>query len=87
MLAIVIGVALLAVSACGVTACLGGARTQNYQYPTPAGSSTITVYANADPYVTPLANPVTVQPCSTINPATGVSYCTQQTYKVSLTVQ
>jgi len=88
----IVGVALIAVIATGLTAC-GTAVV----YPTPAGTSTITVIANSDPFAlnsngTP--NTGTTQPCGgTIvgsNPSQGNpadAPCTQSTFQVSLTVK
>jgi len=91
MLAMLIATALLALSVSGVMACGGGVK-----YSTPAGSSTITVIANADPYTlnqdgTP--NTGVTQPCGIVpgsTPPTGsptLQPCTQQTYQVLLTIQ
>jgi sugar lactone lactonase YvrE len=89
---LIVGVALIAVIATGLTAC-GTAVV----YPTPAGTSTITVIANSDPFAlnsngTP--NTGTTQPCGgTIvgsNPPQGNpadAPCTQSTFQVSLTVK
>ena len=80
---ILIAIALLAFSASGILACGGGA-----QFKTPAGTTTITVVANADPYLAPPpASTVTVQPC-VANTTTGApSPCSQNTFQISLTVQ
>jgi sugar lactone lactonase YvrE len=78
-----IGAALLAVSASGLMACSNG-----IQYATPAGTSTVTVYASADPYAT--GSTTETQAC--VNPTTNVTGptqgpCTQQSFQASLTVQ
>jgi sugar lactone lactonase YvrE len=80
----VIGAALLAISASGLMACNSGIAFQ-----TPAGTSTITVIASADPYLNP--STPTTQPCG-INPTTKqedptLAPCSQQTYSISLTAQ
>ena len=86
-----IGMALLAVSATGLMACNNG-----IQYATPAGSSTVTVYANSDPFVVSggSVNTSETQPCGATvpgsNPAQGnptVLPCAQATFQVSLTVK
>jgi hypothetical protein len=89
----IVGVALIAVITSGLTACGTGV----VPYATPAGTSTITVIANSDPFAlnsngTP--NTGTTQPCGgTIvgsNPPQGnpaVAPCTQTTFQVSLTVK
>jgi len=90
--AMLIGMALLAVSAGGIMACAGSVHT--LPNATPTGSSTIIVYANADPYLAPPSastSDPTVQPCG-IDPKTGVASsnqapCSQNTYLISLTVQ
>jgi sugar lactone lactonase YvrE len=85
-LSMLIAIVLLAFSASGILACGGGA-----QFKTPVGTTTITVYANADPYLAPPpASTVTVQPC--VDPVTGAQGstqgpCSQNTFQVSLTVQ
>jgi sugar lactone lactonase YvrE len=81
-----VAIVLLAFSASGILACGGGA-----QFKTPAGTTTITVLANSDPYLAPPpANTVTVQPC--VDPVSGAQGptqgpCTQNTFQISLTVQ
>jgi sugar lactone lactonase YvrE len=81
-----IGIVLLGVSACGLMACNNGV-----QYVTPAGTSTVTVYADADPYAS--GSTTATQPCGTIpgsNPPMGspaLAPCSQQVYQISLTVQ
>jgi sugar lactone lactonase YvrE len=87
-----IGMALLAVSATGLMACNGG-----NPYTTPAGASTVTVYADSDPFVIKSNGTVdttTTQPCGgTVagsNPAQGNpadAPCAQATFQVSLTVK
>jgi hypothetical protein len=89
----IVGVALIAVIATGLTACGTGV----VPYATPAGTSTITVIANSDPFAlnsngTP--NTGTTQPCGgTIagsNPPQGNpadAPCAQATFQVSLTVK
>jgi hypothetical protein len=71
-----IGMALLLVSASGLMACNSGVQSV-----TPRGTSTITVVANIDPYVTPMVNPPKTQPCGAEGP------CSQQTFQISVTVQ
>jgi sugar lactone lactonase YvrE len=81
-----VAMVLLAFSASGILACGGGAK-----FTTPAGTTKITVWASADPYLAPPpANTVTVQPC--VNPVTGAQGptqgpCSQNTYQITLTVQ
>jgi hypothetical protein len=92
-IAMLIGVVLLATAASGLMACNSGAR---YAYPTPAGTSTITVHADADPFATPptASNPIPpTQPCGgqvgVLNPPQGnpASFpCSQTTFQISLTV-
>jgi hypothetical protein len=86
-----IGMALLAVSATGLMACNSG-----IPYATPAGTSTITVYANSDPFAlnsNGTINNQETQPCGTIpgsNPPTGgpkQAPCAQASFQVSLTVK
>jgi sugar lactone lactonase YvrE len=87
-----IGGGLLAVSASGLMACSNGA-----QFTTPSGTSTITVYANSDPFAlntNGTVNPAETQPCGgTIpgsNPPQGnptVAPCAQATFQISLTVK
>jgi sugar lactone lactonase YvrE len=78
-----IGVVLFAVATSGVLACSNGVS-----YATPTGSSTITVVASADPYLSVSSG--TTQPC--VNSTTGATGptqgpCTQQTFQIGLTVQ
>jgi sugar lactone lactonase YvrE len=88
--AMLIGMVLLAVSTTGLVAC----NSNGIQYRTPAGGSTITVYASADPF-TALPSQATptpaTQPCvSTANPPVygpTEGPCTQQSFQISLTVQ
>lgn len=86
-----IGMVLLAVSTSGLMACNNGV-----QFPTPAGSSTITVVASSDPYAlnsNGSVNTTETQPCGIIpgsNPPTGsptLAPCTQPTFQIALTVQ
>jgi sugar lactone lactonase YvrE len=84
-----VGTVLLAVSASGLMACNSGV-----QFATPAGTSTVTVYASADPFTTPptASTPTpTTQPCVSTStpPVYGPTQgpCSQQTYQISLTVQ
>jgi hypothetical protein len=77
---------LLAASATGLTACSSTAANL-----TPTGTSTVTVYANADPYqsgsttATQSCGTATVGGVTTASPA--LTPCSQQSFKVSLTVQ
>jgi hypothetical protein len=87
---LLIGAALLAVSASALVACNNG----GVQFATPKGTSTITVVASVDPYVTPLASPPVTQPCVTTsgNPPVSVygptqGPCSQQTFQLTLQVQ
>lgn len=77
-----IGMALLAVSAAGLTACTGA-----NPYITPAGTSTITVYASSDPFVVTnnAVNTGETQPCGSGNPANAP--CAQATFQISVTVK
>jgi hypothetical protein len=87
-----IGMALLAVSATGLMACNGG-----NPYATPAGTSTITVYANSDPFAlnsNGTVNNNQTQTCGgTVagsNPPQGNpadAPCAQATFQISLTVK
>lgn len=86
-----IGMVLLAVSASGLMACNNGV-----QFPTPAGSSTITVIASSDPYAlnsNGSVNTGETQPCGIIpgsNPpaeSPTLAPCTQPTFQIALTVQ
>jgi sugar lactone lactonase YvrE len=77
-----VGVVLLALSASGLLACTSAA------YSTPTGTTTVTVLAYADPYVT---GSTTTQPCG-VNTTTKLADptlapCSVKTYQVSLTVQ
>jgi sugar lactone lactonase YvrE len=77
------GVVLLAISAAGLTAC----SSSNIQFATPKGTSTVKVYAYADPYK---ANSTTTQACgaNASGVATpGLAPCSMTTYQISLTVQ
>lgn len=81
-----IAVLLLAGSAAGLMAC------SSTTYVTPAGTSTVTVYADSDPYVVSSSgavNPQASQPCGSTDPTSGAAYapCVQQTFQVSLTVE
>jgi hypothetical protein len=88
-LTMLIGMVLLGVSASGLMACNNGV-----QYLTPAGTSTITVYGNSDPFVVTngTVNPIETQPCGTAagsNPPQGIptgAPCAQATFQISLTV-
>jgi sugar lactone lactonase YvrE len=86
-----IGMVLLAVSASGLMACNNGV-----QFPTPPGSSTITVVASSDPFAlnsNGSANTGETQPCGIVsgsNPPTEsptLAPCTQPTFQIALTVQ
>jgi sugar lactone lactonase YvrE len=78
--------ALLAASAFTLTACSSGVR-----FATPAGTSTVTIYASADPFTS--GSTSTTQACGIIpgsNPATAspaLAPCSQQTFLIDLTVQ
>jgi hypothetical protein len=80
------GLILLAGAATGLMACNSGIA-----FATPAGTSTVTVYASADPYLSVANN--TTQSCGIIpgsTPPTAspkLAPCSQQTFQVSLTVQ
>ena len=85
-LALLIGGALLAVSAVGVMACAGSVHS--IPNSTPSGSSKITVVAYSDPYLSVSKN--TTQACglnSAGNSDPTVSPCSKSTFQVSLTVQ
>jgi len=88
MVAMVIGAALLGVSASGLVACTSGPS-----YKTPAGTSTITVVASADPFTTPPSSSNTTpptQPCGTNSsgvPSPSLAPCTQPTFQITLMVQ
>lgn len=87
-----VGMALLAVSATGLMACNSGTA-----YSTPAGTSTVTVYANSDPFAlnsNGTVNNQQTQPCGgTVagsNPPQGNpadAPCAQATFQISLTVK
>jgi hypothetical protein len=87
-----VGMALLAVSATGLMACNSGVS-----YSTPAGTSTVTVYANSDPFAlnsNGTVNTSDTQPCGGIvagsNPPQGNpadAPCAQATFQISLTVK
>lgn len=77
-----LGVALFGIAASGLTACGG------IQYTTPTGTSTVTVIASADPYASGSTN--TTQGCGVDSSGVAspaLAPCSQQTFKVSLTVQ
>ena len=78
-----IGAVLLAVAASGLMACNTGIA-----YPTPSGTSTITVIADSDPFVVSngTVNTGETQTCSgtVANPSAP---CAQATFQVSLTVK
>jgi sugar lactone lactonase YvrE len=88
--AMLIGMVLLAVSASGLVAC----NSNGIQYRTPTGTSTITVYASADPF-TALPSESTPTPATQtcVSTSTPAVYgptegpCTQQSFQISLTVQ
>ncbi len=76
------GIALLTVVASGLTACT------SMQYSTPTGTSTVTVVGSADPYAS--GSTSTTAACGTNSAGVespALSPCSQQTFKVSLTVQ
>jgi hypothetical protein len=77
--ALLIGAALLAVSASGLMACNTGVK-----YTTPTGKSTITVVASTDPYVSPVASPPVTQPCGG---SPKLAPCSQPTFQITLTVE
>ena len=90
-LTVLIGAALLAVSASGLMACNNGA-----QFATPSGTSTITVYAYSDPFVVSggTINQGETQPCggqvTGTNPPQGDPTqlpCQKATFQISLTVK
>ncbi len=91
-----IAVALLGISASGLMACNTGVpATSTSPYATPAGTTTITVYASADPFTTaPTSSTPTppTQPCGIIpgsNPPTAspaLAPCSQKAYQISVTV-
>jgi len=77
------GIALLAIAASGLSAC-----SDNMKYITPTGTSTVTVIASADPFAS--GSTSTVSACGTSSAGVespALSPCSQQTFKVSLTVQ
>jgi sugar lactone lactonase YvrE len=76
LLCILIGGAALGITCSGIMACGSGV-----QFLTPAGTSTITVVASADPYTS--GSTSTTQPCSA-----GPSQppCSQPTFQIKLTV-
>jgi sugar lactone lactonase YvrE len=85
------GLALLAVSASGLMACSNGA-----QFGTPSGTSTVTVYADSDPFAVAngVVNQGQTQPCGgTVagsNPPQGDPTqlpCQRATFQISLTVK
>jgi sugar lactone lactonase YvrE len=80
----IIGAALLAVSATGLMACNSGIA-----YPTPAGASTITVIANSDPFAVKSdgTTDTTVTQACTGTVAIPATPCAQATFQVSLTVK
>lgn len=77
-IATALGLVLLAIATMGLGACSSSVGPV-----TPAGTSTITVYAITDPFAVPLASPPVGQACAT--PATAP--CTQQAFQVAVTVQ
>jgi sugar lactone lactonase YvrE len=82
-----IGMALLGLSATGLMACNNGIANA-----TPAGTSNVTVYAYSDPYVVSSGTPNQgeTQPCgpaSGSNPPQTQLPCQRATFQVSLTVQ
>lgn len=74
-----IAAVLLAGSASGLLACSSGAS-----FVTPSGTSTVTVYASADPYATSADD--TTKPCGVTGDPTSAP-CSQQSFQVSLTVK
>jgi sugar lactone lactonase YvrE len=81
-IAMTAGMLLLAVSGCGMLACNSG----GVQYATPAGTSTITVIANADPFVSGATS--TTQACGTEKTAeNALAPCSKNTYQITLTVK
>jgi hypothetical protein len=86
-----IGVVLLAISASGLMACSNGA-----QFGTPSGASTITVYADSDPFAfkNGSVDPTETQPCGGQVPGTNPPQgdptqlpCQRATFQISLTVK
>jgi sugar lactone lactonase YvrE len=79
-----IGAALLAISASGLMACNSGVA-----FKTPAGTSTITVIASSDPFTS--GSTSSTQPCGvnskTNLPDPTLAPCSQQTFQFFLTVQ
>lgn len=85
--AMVIGIALLAISASGLTACNSG----GVQFSSPKGTSTITVVASIDPYVSPMVSPPVTQACG-IDPTTNagspaLAPCSQPSFQITLDVE
>ena len=85
-----IGLVLLGVSATALTAC----ANNGIQYATPAGATTITVYASADPFATAPSSGTptpTVQACgynaTTKKDDPTLAPCSQKAYQISVTVQ
>ena len=77
-ISMVIALALLGITASGLTACTSGTK-----YVTPTGSSTVTVVVSSDPFTS--SSSTTTQSCPANNPASAP--CAQQSFQVSLTVQ
>jgi hypothetical protein len=77
MLLLIAAIGALSAGIMGATAC----SSNGVAFKTPTGASTVTVYAFADPFVSGTSGS-TVQ-CKTIN----TSPCSQQTFKVNVTVQ
>jgi sugar lactone lactonase YvrE len=82
--AMLLGVGLLGASASGVMACSSNGIANR----TPAGTTTITVYASSDPFVS--GSTTSVQPC--INSTTKVqdasqAPCSLNTYQIAVTVE
>lgn len=83
MIAILAVIALGGFAAGGLSACGTSAK-----YLTPAGTSTVTVVAYADPFTTPPSSSTptpTTQACPANDPSKAP--CSEQTFKVSVTVQ
>jgi len=80
---LLLGMVMLGVAASGLLACTSG-----NQFATPPGTSTVTVYASADPFTTlPTSGTPTppTQACPANSPATAP--CSQQAFQVTLMVQ
>jgi sugar lactone lactonase YvrE len=82
-IAAVLAFLLIGIAVGGLGACTSGPK-----FTTPAGTSTVTVYASSDPFASaPSSSTPTpaTQPCPASNPANAP--CVQQSFQISLTVQ